>query len=67
MCVPIALLGGPVLQRKHPHASWEQNGDCWASLVWLTSSSVRQQLSRSDMNCIEDSLLQYADCRGHPL
>nr|XP_019601995.1 PREDICTED: probable inactive 1-aminocyclopropane-1-carboxylate synthase-like protein 2 [Rhinolophus sinicus]XP_019601996.1 PREDICTED: probable inactive 1-aminocyclopropane-1-carboxylate synthase-like protein 2 [Rhinolophus sinicus] len=27
---------------------------------------MTERLSRSDMHCIEDSLLQYADWRGHP-
>uniref|UniRef100_A0A8C6DII3 1-aminocyclopropane-1-carboxylate synthase homolog (inactive) like n=1 Tax=Moschus moschiferus TaxID=68415 RepID=A0A8C6DII3_MOSMO len=39
----------------------------WASLVWLCSRSICQQLSQSDMTYIDEDLLQYADWRGQPL
>ncbi|KAK2100551.1 hypothetical protein P7K49_021899 [Saguinus oedipus] len=36
------------------------------SLAYLSSRSICQQLQESDMNCVEEALLQYPDWRGQP-
>jgi hypothetical protein len=45
----------------------ERHEASMASLVWLSSLSVCQQLCQRDMNSVEDVLLQYSDWKGQPL